>query len=56
MSQGVRIDPPKDDRVQRALADPDRYFAEARRRANDEVRAEMERERQRGARRRNPRS
>lgn len=33
----IRISPPRDDRVERALANPARYFAEAWRRARAEV-------------------
>lgn len=48
----IRITPPRDDRIERALANPVRYFAEARRRARAEVTEDMEREqRQRGERR-----
>lgn len=34
-----------DERIERALEDPKRYFAEARARAEQEIRAEMSRER-----------
>lgn len=48
----IRIAPPRDDRIERALANPVRYFAEARRRARAEVAEDMEREqRQKGERR-----
>ena len=48
----IRITPPRDDRIERALANPVRYFAEARRRARAEVTEDMEREqRQRSDRR-----
>ncbi|MBO0827972.1 MAG: hypothetical protein J2P24_09340 [Streptosporangiales bacterium] len=40
----IRITPPRDDRIERALANPVRYFAEARRRARAEVTEDMERE------------
>lgn len=48
----IRITPPRDDRIERALANPVRYFAEARRRARAEVTEDIEREqRQKGERR-----
>lgn len=43
----IRITPPRDDRIERALANPVRYFAEARRRARAEVTEDMEREQRR---------
>ncbi|HEX6444813.1 MAG TPA: hypothetical protein VF053_06995 [Streptosporangiales bacterium] len=43
----IRITPPHDDRIERALANPVRYFAEARRRARAEVTEDLEREQRR---------
>jgi hypothetical protein len=43
----IRITPPHDDRIERALANPVRYFAEARRRARAEVTEDVEREERR---------
>lgn len=40
----VRITPPRDDRIERAIANPDRYFAEARQRARAEVAEDIEQE------------
>lgn len=33
----IRITPPRDDRIERALANPKGYFTAARKRARDEV-------------------
>lgn len=38
------LKPKKDDRIERALADPDAYFLEARMRARREILAEMKQE------------
>lgn len=43
----IRITPPHDDRIERALANPVRYFAEARRRARAEVTEDEQREERR---------
>ena len=47
----VRINPIPDDRAERMLADPAAYFAEARARICEQVRAEMEQERNQRKRR-----
>jgi hypothetical protein len=48
---GIKIERPRrDDRVERILRDPRAYFAEARRAARDEVRAEMSQQQRRGKR------
>lgn len=41
------VKPRKDDRIERALANPDAYFKQARERAEREVSAEVEQERRR---------
>lgn len=48
----IRITPPRDDRIERALANPVRYFAEARRRARAEVTEDIEREQRQKSERR----
>lgn len=49
-SRGVQIDPKPDDRIERIIANPEKYFAEARERVRKEVEAEIEDERRRGLR------
>lgn len=41
------VKPPKDDRIERALADPEKYFKQARETALREVSAEVAKERRR---------
>lgn len=40
----IRITPPRDDRIERALANPKGYFTAARKRARDEVAEDIEQE------------
>ena len=49
----IRITPPRDDRIERALANPKDYFRAARRRARAEVAEEIEQEERAAADRRN---
>ena len=56
MTRGVPISPPKDDRIERALANPESYFLEARKKARAQVVHDMETEQRRNGNGHRPRA